>query len=479
MKSLRIGLVSLSFSNFEAEKHNVLQKGKQELKGLLESSTINADLIAYPDFVEDRESAKKAVAFFHEKTVDFLLIQFGSFNLGDTILPFASVCKRIGFWIVPEPTYREELQLNSLTGFVMSNSIYHQFIKSRCPACRTKWFFGNPGYAAFDESLLITLHALEANININGSIIGQIGGVVPTFYNLDYDTRSLYSNLGVEIVEVSMGELIETYRSVQKGEVSTCVSEFRERASRIEVGDEWLEKSAKMATAIRLLKHRYGLDALALKCWPELQSELGIAPCAAVALLNDTETVTGCEGDLIGSISMYVGKIVTKTAVTMNDPVAVDIKSGTMQMWHCGPGPASWADEAGQCLDFHHTLNRRVEDKKHWTGVSSDISFRKGPVTVMRFGRNGQNLFCFEAEVVEGPAPPFPGSGGWFGCFTSQGNKVSVMDIIECIGRHGVEHHFPVAKGHLEGIYRELAAWEGLPVLSIHTWKAYLEGPNV
>jgi len=147
-------------------------------------------------------------------------------------------------------------------------------------------------------------------------------------------------------------------------------------------------------------------------------------------------------------------------------------------MWHCGPGPAAWADENGQCLEYHHTLNRRKADKSEWTGVSSDISFKKGPVTVMRYGRDGKSIFVFEAEVVDGPAPPFPGSGGWFGSFMSNKKAFHVMDFVETVKTHGIEHHYPVAMGHIEHVYREFASWMKLDVLPFTEWKYYMDGDN-
>jgi L-fucose isomerase-like protein len=162
---------------------------------------------------------------------------------------------------------------------------------------------------------------------------------------------------------------------------------------------------------------------------------------------------------------MLLGSILSGSATTMNDPVALDRETGCVQMWHCGPGPASWADGAGQCLEYHHTLNRRLEPDASPAGVSSDISFAQGPVTMLRIRGDGLSLFVLEAEVVHGPASPYPGSGGWMGKLRMDGKTVAPEDLLHMMAAYGLEHHYPVMKGHHYSSLREIAAWAGWKIL--------------
>ncbi len=470
MRSVRIGLVGLGFANFEARNLRIFERSRDELGGL--TDRCGAELAVYQEVVETAEEAEKAVRYLEDQKIDFLLIQASSFSLGDVLYPLLELKTRFGFWFVPEPSYDGELPLNSLTGFNLVVSICRKYAGS----VQYKWFFGWPGNASFDEPLTVTLQALRAVTALPGSRVAQIGSIVPTFDNLAYDSEELAKRLGIEVVPIAVEELFDRCRQVSSKRTKEIVIHLKQRAERVLVDSESLEKTARVIGAMEMLRKEYRLDAAAVKCWPEFQSELDMAPCAALANANDGSFPSGCEGDLVGTISMLIGHMITGSAPTMNDPVAYDEASGAIQMWHCGPGPASWADEAGQTLAYHHTLNRRRDPDQGLAGVSSDISFRKGPVTVMRIEENGKSIFTFEAQVVEGPAKPYPGSGGWFSEFTSDKKQVSIRDMVETISAYGIEHHYPVCFGHIEHVYRELASWMSLHVLPFKTWKPYRQG---
>ena len=57
----------------------------------------------------------------------------------------------------------------------------------------------------------------------------------------------------------------------------------------VEIKDEELENVAALKVAMKNLITKYGCQAGAIQCWNQLQSELGIMPCAANALLNEEE----------------------------------------------------------------------------------------------------------------------------------------------------------------------------------------------
>lgn len=470
MRPLKIGFAGAAFSNFEARKHHIAEKSVEGLRNIAERE--HFDLVEAPRLVENLQDAEAVLSFFTEHPVDLLLIQSSSLHLGDVVPPLLDAADRLGFWIVPEPGWDGELQLNSLTGFNLAVSIFRQTLADS--GKKAKWFYGMPGGAHFDYPFSVTLRGLQAAVNLPGSVVGQVGDIVPTFTNLEYDRQSLKDHLGVETVDIGLDELFDLFESVKPEEEKANLEKLLASASKVEVTDRNLRDTARILAAVEALKDHHGLSALAIRCWPEFQERLRMAPCAAVAMLNDTGTPAGCEGDLVGAVSMLAGWYMTGRAPTMNDPVAVDKDVDLIQMWHCGPGPASWADD-GQTLAYHHTLNRRIEPGKEPMGVSSDIVFMPGPVTVMRFGRTGEDIYVFEADVVEGPVKPFPGSGGWLGYFRSGGISVGAKDIIETISRRGLEHHYPLFFGHLEDSFREMASWMDLEVMDILRWKPYLQ----
>lgn len=67
------------------------------------------------------------------------------------------------------------------------------------------------------------------------------------------------------------------------------------------IKDSELQNVAALKVAMKRLAGKYGCQAIAIQCWNQLQSELGIMPCAANALLNDEGIPVVCDSLLLGN----------------------------------------------------------------------------------------------------------------------------------------------------------------------------------
>ncbi|NIV39645.1 MAG: hypothetical protein GWN58_62625, partial [Anaerolineae bacterium] len=81
-----------------------------------------------------------------------------------------------------------------------------------------------------------------------------------------------------------------------------------------------------------------------------------------------------------------------------------------VQLWHCGPTAASLADEAGQRITYHPTLDRASPPDKAPSGTSSDLVLAPGPATIVRFTPAADRAFLMSADIVEGPTRGYDGS---------------------------------------------------------------------
>ena len=73
----------------------------------------------------------------------------------------------------------------------------------------------------------------------------------------------------------------------------------------IQIKDKEVENVAALAVAMKTLVKKYGCQAAAIQCWNALQTELGIMPCAANAILNDEGIPVVCETDIYGRGRRY------------------------------------------------------------------------------------------------------------------------------------------------------------------------------
>ncbi len=476
MSNLRIGLVGAFFPNFDALKLGVYKKSKEEMQALAHS--LDFELVAVEEGVKSQEEAERAARQLETSDVDFLLIQASSFSLGDVILPLVDVNARLGLWFLPEPSFEGEIPLNSFTGFNLFISIIRLHLQER--NLPFKWFFGMAATPRFRRRLEITVRAVGALKRLSQTRIGLIGGAAPTFLNLDYNASSIAQRLGVQVEQHTMHDVFHRVESYTKSQVADVVGAMTARAAEVQVTDEWMARTGRVYLALRDLADEGDYGALGVRCWPEFQSELGgIGPCAAISWLNETGLPASCEGDVSGAISMLAAHHVSRAPVTMTDLVALAEEEGLVHMWHCGPSPASWADEAGQALTYHPTLDRASPSDAPRSGVSSDLVFAPGPVTIVRFSQAADKLLLMSAEVVEGPSRGYAGSRGWLGDLRMNGECLSISDLIETVAYYGLEHHYPLARGNWTDTFCELAAWTGIHVLERIAYQDHLISPSM
>lgn len=470
---LKVGLVGACFPNFDALRLGVYRSSVKSLRALADEWDF--ELVAAQEEVQSAEQAQRVAAWIGSAGVDFLLIQVSSFALGDTFVPFASVSARKGLWFLPEPSFEGDIPLNSLTGFNLFSSISHTSGLAR----PIKWFYGEAADPRFRRRFRVTVRALGALKQLSEARIGLIGSAAPTFYNLIHDADAISQRLGTRLEVHRLEDAFERVRHASASEVAAEATAMASHAASVQVSGEWLTREAGIAWALRRLAQEGRYDALALRCWPEFQTELGgIAPCAAVGWLNETGIPIACEGDALGALSMLAAYYISQQPVTMTDLVALSDEDELALLWHCGPAPASWADVRGQALTYHPTLDRANPPDAPRSGVASDLVFAPGPITIARLSHDAQRLFLASAEVVEGPSQGYAGSRGWVGRLRIHGEPASIPDLVETIAYHGLEHHYPLARGEWEDEFCELAAWAGIEVLDRVPYRDYLIAPG-
>ena len=65
---------------------------------------------------------------------------------------------------------------------------------------------------------------------------------------------------------------------------------------------------AALALAMKSLVEKYGCQAAAIQCWNALQTEIGIMPCAANAILNEQGIPVVCETDIHGAVTALLAE---------------------------------------------------------------------------------------------------------------------------------------------------------------------------
>ena len=108
------------------------------------------------------------------------------------------------------------------------------------------------------------------------------------FWTTMCNEGELLEKFNIQLSPIPMPELTDEVKKVKKEgtEVAKVIDYCRSNMI-VEIKDEELENVAALKVAMKNLITKYGCQAGAIQCWNQLQSELGIMPCAANALLNE------------------------------------------------------------------------------------------------------------------------------------------------------------------------------------------------
>jgi L-fucose isomerase-like protein len=469
----RVGLVGAVHPNMPGDEEGMIRKAAAALE--LYAKELGFDLSVYPSPLHSEADAEAARAFMDGEGVDLVLILNASLPYGRVILPLARARGAIGLWSVPEPSSSGVLQLNSFCGTNMLGSIIANYLGAH--DLPYKWFYGLPTDPRFRRRLEVTVRALRAVKTLRGARIAQIGGLADGFENLYVDERVLEKRFGTMLqTRHSVEEIVARADAFPAAEVAAEVSRMQAEAKSADVSPkrEHMEKSARVFLALRGFASELGYDALALSCWSRFQQVYGIAVCGAMSRLNEQGTVTPCEADVTSAVTMLVLNALNGGKAALCDLVSFDEGDKSLNLWHCGVAPASWAGEGGVAWDNHFNIGRYEGGAWKGEGVVADLRFKSGSVTVSNLRNDFQELFVLSGDSL-GDKPSFSGSGGWVGDLRLNGEAIGIEDLMNTIVVGKVNHHYAAARGDLTDELNEFAAWTGLRVVERIPTKPYLQ----
>ena len=466
---LKVGYVPSHLPSYFAREYDVFERSVRGLERL--ADTLGFELVLSEPVVVRRE-AERAADEMEAAGVDFVLFQSSSFAMGDIVLAFVNRRFRLGIWATEEPTKEGPILLNTFVSMNLNAGILTRYLRSRHPF---KWFYGSTEHAWFAPRLEITVRALRALRRLSSAKVGLVGGIAPTFYNLTFDERDVASILGTEVSRHELEEVFRRVEGVTEGATRDVASQMTMAAGdRVRISERDLNMSAAIYLALKDFAREHDYDALAVSDWPAFQERLAIHPGMAFSWLDERDGVpVASEGDVMGALSMLLGREVSGGPSMLLDMNDVDEARGAVLMWHCGGSPLGLANDDGVSWVNHSTLGRKTDAPP--MGAVADLRFREGGVTVLRLAADLRELFILQGDVIASPHPGYDGSRGWVSNFTAAGVPLSLADLVNTVMARGIEHHFTLVPGHDEAALREVAAWLGVGVTVPLPYKDYLQ----
>jgi L-fucose isomerase-like protein len=246
------------------------------------------------------------------------------------------------------------------------------------------------------------------------------------FFACNAPIKGLY-DIGVEIEENSELDLLVSYRDHKDD--ARIAATVQDMAGELGEGNQFPDLLPKMAQfELTLLdwaeQHRGERDyvAFANKCWPAFPKEFGFVPCYVNSRLASRGIPVGCEVDIYGALSEYIGACITQDAVTLldiNNSVPVDLFEADINGkysytlkdlfmgFHCGNTPfCKLKKEKNTGIKYQLIMNRTVENGKtpDVTRGTLEGDIDCGDITFYRLHGNPDS--SLQAYIAEGEVLP-------------------------------------------------------------------------
>lgn len=243
---------------------------------------------------------------------------------------------------------------------------------------------GSTGYIA---ERIMTLAKVEvARKTLHGLNLGLIGQPSDWLISSDPDRGVVRKRLGINLVDVSIEELVEEYHKVKELPSGPIAEELdRNLPDPIR---KYQEGALKIYAALKVIISRYGLSGLTLRCF-DLLDTLGNTGCLALAMLNAEGIPAGCEGDVPALIAMTVGQALTGTCGFQANPSRIDPETGELLLAHC-------------TVPFN--MVRRYSFNTHFEsgiGIAIHGEMPEGDATIFKLSGDLSRSFCCKAGLLE------------------------------------------------------------------------------
>lgn len=276
--------------------------------------------------------------------------------------------------------------------------------------------------------------------------VGAIGARTTAFKTVRFDELALQRHgITTETFDLSMV-------FARMNALDAKAKAYKSKAAKLKGYTNWqaapdtaFDKIVRLGVVIDELIEENCLDALALRCWVEMQQYMGCSPCVLLSELNNRGIAAACEVDVGNAITMRAlglasGGVTTCLDWNNNYGSAPD----KCILFHCGPVPADMMTAKGQ-IHAHEIIG---------TAVGMECTYG------CNVGRIAPTPFTFGSMLTEsGRIKTYLGKGkftadkvpaDFFGC-AGVAQIDNLQQVLLKIGYAGHRHHVSVTPGQVVG----------------------------
>jgi L-fucose isomerase-like protein len=280
---------------------------------------------------------------------------------------------------------------------------------------------------------------------IKGMVVGAVGARTTPFKTVRIDEVTLQRH-GITTETFDLSDIF-----LRMKEIKPETSEYQNKSQVLKTFASWecvpqiaFDHIIRLGVVLDNLASEVNIDAFAIRCWTEMQMQMGISPCVAMGVLNEAGLSSACEVDIGNAVAMHALSL-----ASYNPSVLLDWNNNYGDeddkciLFHCGPAPASMMKGLGQVSDHAILMNSVGEGNAFGCNVGrlKPMDFTFGSLMTDE-GRI--KMYLGQGKFTDDPIPEnFFGVAG-----VAEINHL--QNVLLHVGVNGHRHHVSISPGQVQ-----------------------------
>ena len=300
----------------------------------------------------------------------------------------------------------------------------------------------HPESGAFAENIDYFDRLCRVCEGMKGLVVGAVGARTTAFKTVRIDELALQRH-GITVETLDLSDVFGRMKALKSSD-----RQVKAKATRLKAYTAWggvparaFNNLVRMGVALDSVIKDYGMQALAVRCWLEMQQQVGVSPCVLMSEMNDRGIPAACEVDVGNAVTMYALSLASgnRAAVLDWNNNYADEQDKCI-LFHCGSAPRSMMTDAGRVTD-HGILTSTLGK-----GCAYGCNVGRLAPTPFTYGSllTDEGDLCFYLGAGQFTSDPIPAD--FFGC-AGVAEIEHLQDVLLHVGCRGYRHHVSLTPG--------------------------------
>jgi L-fucose isomerase-like protein len=333
---------------------------------------------------------------------------------------------------------------NRRDSFCGKLSIMDVFHQSEIPFTAMAPHTVHPSHARFKENLAYFDRVCRVVRAGRRMTVGALGARTSPFRTVRIDELALEKH-GVTVETMDMADVFARMRAVKPQAAG-----FAEKRHSLDTVAAWdgvpeaaRENLTRLFVVLEAITEEMSLAAISIRCWTEIQKEMGISPCVVNGIMADQGLPVACEVDTGSAVMMrLLGAAAAAPTAIMDWNNNYGEDDDRCILFHCGNAPSSLMAAPGKVTD-HAILSNSIG-----TGKGFGCNQGRLKAGAFTFGGLMSENGALKAYLGEGDMTADPIPGNFFGV-AGVAKIPGLQDVLLHLGREGHRHHVVLTPGNV------------------------------